>query len=150
MLAFIEFYVGIACILVLVFFLFNLKKFTKINDELYNRLNNRLEKDVDIISNSCQYTLKRHYNLTSLLRISISNQEAFGYLMIGIGAFFIFGSAVFILSSNARDAGHIYAVMTYLWTFAISLDDAPRLVQHYSQLKDIGGRVNAELGEFAE
>lgn len=38
-------------------------------------------------------------------------------------------------------AEYIYAVITYLWTFAISLDDAPRLVEELSKLKDIGRRV---------
>ena len=30
-------------------------------------------------------------------------------------------------------------------TFAISLDDAPRLIEEFSKLKDIGKRVNVEL-----
>ena len=42
-------------------------------------------------------------------------------------------------------AGHIYSVSTYLWMFAMSLDDVPRLVEQYSNLKDIGQRV--ELSE---
>ena len=36
-------------------------------------------------------------------------------------------------------------------TFAISLDDAPRLIEEFSKLKDIGKRVNVELeGDFAK
>lgn len=36
-------------------------------------------------------------------------------------------------------------------TFAISLDDAPRLVEEFSKLKDIGKRVNVELeGDLAK
>ena len=35
--------------------------------------------------------------------------------------------------------------------FAISLDDAPRLVEEFSKLKDIGKRVNVELeGDLAK
>lgn len=35
--------------------------------------------------------------------------------------------------------------------FAIALDDAPRLVEEFSKLKDIGKRVNVELeGDFAK
>lgn len=40
------------------------------------------------------------------------------------------------------NAGHIYSVSTYLWMFAMSLDDVPRLVEQYSNLKDISERVN--------
>lgn len=38
-------------------------------------------------------------------------------------------------------AGHVYSVSTYLWMFAMSLDDVPRLVEQYSNLKDIGHRI---------
>ena len=35
--------------------------------------------------------------------------------------------------------------------FAISLDDAPRLIEEFSKLKDIGKRVNVELeGDLAK
>ena len=32
--------------------------------------------------------------------------------------------------------------MTYMWMFAMSTDDGPQLLEKYSQLKDIGRRVN--------
>lgn len=38
-------------------------------------------------------------------------------------------------------AGHVYAVITYLWAFAMSIDDMPRFVEKFSELKDIGNRV---------
>lgn len=43
---------------------------------------------------------------------------------------------------GGTNAGHIYSVMTYMWMFAMSLDDGPQLLEKYSQLKDIGRRVN--------
>ncbi|GKW25825.1 hypothetical protein PEC311524_34190 [Pectobacterium carotovorum subsp. carotovorum] len=44
--------------------------------------------------------------------------------------------------NGGTNAGHIYSVMTYMWMFAMSLDDAPGLLEKYSQLKDIGKRVD--------
>ena len=73
------------------------------------------------------------------------------FFIIGASAAAIFSLAIFLLSSNHANAGHIYSVLTYLWTFAISLDDAPRLVEEFSKLKDIGKRVNVELeGDLAK
>jgi len=43
-----------------------------------------------------------------------------------------------------ESAGHIYSVTTYLWTFVISLDDMPSLIEQYSKLKDIGKRIENE------
>ena len=73
------------------------------------------------------------------------------FFIIGASAAAIFSLAIFLLSSNHANAGHTYSVLTYLWTFAISLDDAPRLIEEFSKLKDIGKRVNVELeGDLAK
>ena len=49
-----------------------------------------------------------------------------------------------VLSSQQTNAGHIYSVMTYIWNFVISLDDSPKLIEEFSNLKDIGKRIDAE------
>lgn len=73
------------------------------------------------------------------------------FFIIGASAAAIFSLAIFLLSHKQANAGYIYSVLTYLWTFAISLDDAPRLVEEFSKLKDIGKRVNVELeGDLAK
>ncbi|VEH67041.1 integral membrane protein [Rodentibacter pneumotropicus] len=68
--------------------------------------------------------------------------EAIGYLWIGVASAVLFGVTVVRLAmTEGVQAGHIYAVMTYLWSFAMSLDDAPRLIEQFSNLRDIGKRV---------
>lgn len=77
------------------------------------------------------------------LRIALSDREALGYLAIGAAATLLFGMTILTMTlSGGQDAGHIYAVMTYMWMFAMSLDDGPQLLEKYSQLRDIGKRVN--------
>jgi len=69
-----------------------------------------------------------------------------GYLSIGAVTALLFAMTIFTMAlRGGTDAGHIYSVMTYLWMFAMSLDDAPQLLEKYSQLKDIGKRVNTDL-----
>lgn len=53
----------------------------------------------------------------------------------------LFGTTLALFSLKSVQAGHVYAVMTYLWGFAMSLDDMPRLAEKFSELKDIGKRV---------
>ncbi|CAD7286973.1 hypothetical protein LMG7974_00178 [Campylobacter majalis] len=148
MLLVLEFYVGLTCVLVLVIVFANIKKFSKINEGLFNRLNSRMERDVDVITASSEYQIARHYAFTSLLRISISNKEAFGYFIHGIFAFFIFSVAIVSLCLGEIDAGHIYAVFSYSYSFMISLDDTPTIVQKYSQLKDIDTRVDTNDNNY--
>ena len=92
-------------------------------------------------------TLRRHYQLLSRLRIWLSDREAAAYLMLGALAALLFIVAISQLAlSPAVKAGHIYAVMTYLWTFVSSLDEAPGMVDQLARLKDIGKRVDPGLG----
>ncbi|QKF92749.1 ABC transporter six-transmembrane domain-containing protein [Campylobacter sp. CCUG 57310] len=145
MLFFIEFYVGLATFIVIVIFAILLPRYISKNDKLYLRLNNQIEKEVSRIKEARENKLKRHYNLLSLLRVRISNREAMSFLIIGISAAVLFGLAIITLANDKATAGHIYSVITYLWTFAISLDDAPNLIEQFSKLKDIGKRVNTQI-----
>lgn len=125
------------------FFLIFLPRYVKKNDDLYIRLNNRLEKEAKVIGAFSKSTLDRHYNVVSKFRIAISNREAMSYFIIGVSAALLFLVAIMVLSSQPTNAGHIYSVMTYIWNFVISLDDSPKLIEEFSNLKDIGKRIDA-------
>ena len=144
MLIFVEPKVAVACFAVMTFFLIFLPRYIKKNDDLYLRLNDRLEKEAKMIGVFNKSTLNRHYDVVSKFRIAISNREAMSYFIIGISASLLFLVAIIVLSSQQTNAGHIYSVMTYIWNFVISLDDSPKLIEEFSNLKDIGKRIDAE------
>ena len=146
MLLILEFWVGVLAIAILALFLWLLPRFAAISENLYFRLNNRLERDNHLIRDGNERQLYRHYGWVAKLRVLISNREALGYLSIGIAMSVLFGFAfIHMTLKGYGSADHIYSVSTYLWMFAMSLDDVPRLVEQYSNLKDIGQRV--ELSE---
>ena len=144
MLIFVEPKVAVACFAVMTFFLIFLPRYIKKNDDLYLRLNDRLEKEAKVIGVFNKSTLNRHYDVVSKFRIAISNREAMSYFIIGISASLLFLVAIIVLSSQQTNAGHIYSVMTYIWNFVISLDDSPKLIEEFSNLKDIGKRIDAQ------
>ena len=144
MLIFVEPKVAVACFAVMTFFLIFLPRYIKKNDDLYLRLNDRLEKEAKVIGAFNKSTLNRHYDVVSKFRIAISNREAMSYFIIGISASLLFLVAIIVLSSQQTNAGHIYSVMTYIWNFVISLDDSPKLIEEFSNLKDIGKRIDAQ------
>lgn len=146
MLLTIELWAGVACLSVLIFFSFFLSGYTRKNESLYEKLNNRLEKEVGFVGYASESRLTKHYAFLAKLRIRLSDREAFGYLFIGIAAALLFAVTILLMSlKGVGNAGHIYSVMTYMWMFAMSLDDAPSLLEKYSQLKEIGKRVNTDL-----
>jgi len=144
MLIFVEPKVAVACFAVMIVFLIFLPRYIKKNDDLYLRLNDRLEKEAKVIGVFNKSTLNRHYDVVSKFRIAISNREAMSYFIIGISASLLFLVAIIVLSSQQTNAGHIYSVMTYIWNFVISLDDSPKLIEEFSNLKDIGKRIDAQ------
>lgn len=145
MLLFIEFWTGLAS-----FFVLLIPRYSRVNDRLYFRLNNRLERDVHIIEHSGDRELEQHHQLLAEMRIAISNREAAGYAVIGIALMLLFAVSfsVMTLRGNAN-AGHLYAVVSYLWSFAISIDDAPRLLEEISKIRDIGKRIQVENADAA-
>ncbi|TNV22547.1 hypothetical protein FH968_00370 [Buttiauxella sp. B2] len=146
MLLTIEFWAGVACLAVLVFFSLFLPGYTRKNEILYEKLNDRLEKEVGFVGYASENTLNKHYNFLARVRIRLSDREAIGYLSIGTAAAFLFSMTIWLMTvKGVGNAGHIYSVMTYMWMFAMSLDDGPSLLEKYSQLKEIGKRVNTGL-----
>lgn len=142
MLLVLEFWVGVLAMCILTLFLWLLPRFASISENLYFRLNNSLERDNYFIRKGDERQLYRHYGLVARLRVLISNREAFGYLCVGAAMGILFGFAFVMMTLKGYgSAGHIYSVSTYLWMFAMSLDDVPRLVEQYSNLKDIGQRI---------
>lgn len=148
MLLVIEFWAGVACLVILTFLACFLSRYAHKNEALYNKLNNRLEKEVDFVNKATVLSLERHYLTLAKLRIRLSDREALGYLSIGALVALLFSLTIAWMTQSAGiTAGHIYSVMTYMWMFATSLDDGPQLLEKYSELKDIGKRVNTETGE---
>ena len=142
----LEFWVGVLAVGILALFLWLLPRFAAISENLYFRLNNCLERDNHFIQKGNERQLYQHYGLVARLRVLISNRETSGYFCIGVAMSILFGFAfVHMTLKGFGNAGHIYSVSTYLWMFAMSLDDVFRLVEQYSNLKDIGQRV--ELSE---
>ena len=140
-----EFWIGVMTVVILAVFSLLLPGFTRISGRLYLALNDRLERDVDMINYASENGLRKHYGLIAYLRIKISNREAVGYLCIGIAMSILFAfSFAWLTLYGYGSAGHIYSITTYLWMFAMSLDDVPRLVESYSNLKDVANRVYIE------
>ena len=146
MLLVIEPWVGLACLLALLLCVTFMPGFARRNQRLHERLNNRLEKEIGLVEKVGAHTLRRHYHLLSRLRIGLSDREAIAFLSIGLLAALLFVVAITQLALAPQiKAGHIYAVMTYLWTFVSCLDEAPSMIDQLARLKDIGKRVDPGL-----
>ncbi|MHC5853054.1 ABC transporter six-transmembrane domain-containing protein [Nostoc sp.] len=114
--------------------------------ELNRKLNDRLEYEVEILTDCKSEEVYQHYQSLSKLRIYLSNAEAANY---GLMQLFSIVLTVVILVRTLQlpgvKAGDIYAVISYLWNFLESFSNIPFLVQQFSRLKDIGDRVKLKI-----
>ena len=143
MLLIIEPWAGMACLVALLVCVGLMPRFTRRNEVLHGRLNDHLEKEIGLVEKVGAETLLRHYRVLSKLRIWLSDREAWAFLFIGTLAALLFAVAITRLSvAQEPSAGHVYSVMTYLWTFVDNLDEAPGVLNQLARLKDIGRRVS--------
>ncbi|AOX99244.1 ABC transporter six-transmembrane domain-containing protein [Jeongeupia sp. USM3] len=143
MLLIIEPWLGLASTAALLVCITRLPKFARRNEALHERLNDRLENEIRMVERAGSKTLLRHYTVLSKLRIWLSDREASAFLVVGTAAALLFALAIVQLATTpAVTPGHVYAVMTYLWTFVTSLDEAPAMVDQMARLRDIGRRVS--------
>lgn len=137
MLLIIEFWSGVTSLVILLVFMGVVPRYSRVND--------RLERDVHVIEHYDSRLLTKHYGLLSRLRVKISNREAISYAVIGVTLAILFGITLGMLTLRGHaDAGHLYAVVSYLWSFAMSIDDAPHLLEEFSKIRDISERVRVE------
>jgi ABC-type multidrug transport system fused ATPase/permease subunit len=136
---------GLACLAALLFVLIVFPAFSRRNEQLHNRRNAQLEHEVDILSRGGELKIVRHFRLLSALQVRLSDLEAAAHLALGCIVAGLFLVAIIGLASAEQvDAGRIYSAMTYLWTFAMSLDEAPRLAEHLAKLRNTAERLGRD------
>lgn len=109
---------------------------------LNSRLNNRLEREIDVVVRQSEPSLRRHLFTLRGWRIRISNAEASTW---GVIEFTMLALAISVLVRLAGlegiTPGFIYAVLAYVFDFYESLNDLPVIIQDASRAADITKRI---------
>jgi ABC-type multidrug transport system fused ATPase/permease subunit len=118
--------------------------FSRISLRLNAALNDRLEREVELISRASNAGVRRHFaHRLRFWRVRISDAEAKvwgGIEVVHIGLT-LATLAILAREGSGATAGAIYAVLSYVWTYGGSVNDMPGLVQKLSRLKDIASRL---------
>lgn len=134
--------IGAACIAILFPMIWINRGYVRKSLKLNSQLNDQLEKEAEIIARKDYQQVEQHYSALSKWRVLLSNAEATNWgitesTLILVAAFVIVRAA----SISSAEAGTIYAIMAYLWTYVASLANAPTLVQRTCRLRDISDRI---------
>lgn len=106
-------------------------------------LNDRLEREVELVSRASNAGVRRHFaHRLRFWRVRISDAEAKVWGGIEVVQIALTLAALALLAREGGvTAGAIYAVLAYVWTYGESVNDAPGIVQKLSRLKDIATRL---------
>jgi ABC-type multidrug transport system fused ATPase/permease subunit len=142
MLLIYDFQIVLYCLLLLIP-LFTLNYFYAQNSLFLNhKLNDQLEREVDILTACHPENVRMHYDRLSIYRIRLSNAAAINW-----GAMELFIIALFVsvltrtVALSSVQPGEIYAIISYAWNYRQSLDVISTVVQQLSRLQDIGERM---------
>lgn len=134
--------IGLAC-LALVLPLLAINRWLARRSLALNRgLNDRLEREIDVLRRGRASTVQRHFRALGAWRVRLSDAEAKAYGAMEISVILLFVVALARLADgDAARAGDIYAIFAYLWKFVVALDQVPQLVQQMATLRDLNGRL---------
>ena len=124
----------------------------RVTDRLNRGYNNQLEHEVRVIESSAPSRIRTHYRRLAFWQIRLSDAEAQNYGIVHIFMLALYALAIYrSVSVVMLEAGDIFAVLSYVWSFIEGLDSVPLLVQKTSRLRDIGARLQPALaGEGAD
>lgn len=110
--------------------------------ELNRQLHDQLEHEVDVIDDSQEPSVRRHYDAVASWRVKLSDCEALNF---GTMEVFVLGVMVLALlrtcSSLTATPGDIFAVFRYVLMLLMGIDGVPKLVQQFSRLRDLTQRL---------
>ncbi|HEY0792237.1 MAG TPA: ABC transporter six-transmembrane domain-containing protein [Chthoniobacterales bacterium] len=142
MLLFYDHWSAALCVVVFVPMAILNRSYSRRTLALNRRLNNQLEREVDVLTRRPFLGVRRHYQLLSGWRIRLANAEAANW---GIMELFNIGAAAAVIvrvgSMPHLQPGTVYAMLAYLWNFLSSLGHVPSLIQQLSRLQDIARRM---------
>lgn len=109
---------------------------------LNNRLNNELEREVEIIGRAQPQEVRNHFNGVRHWRVKLSNFQAANSCLLNVFVMILIAAAlVRCCLAHAIEVGQIFAVLGYVMMFVMGLGNIPALVQQLSRLRDITRRV---------
>ena len=112
---------------------------------LNGRLNDEVEREVEIIERARRDEVRGHFDLIRRWRIALSDRDAFSFGALGTLIFVAMAAA--LVRTCARpgvDAGAIFAVLGYVLMYVSGIANVPLLVQQFGRLSDISRRLKSE------
>ena len=103
------------------------------------------EQALDIFSTNEPERIKQYYSASAKNEQKIANWGAFNFGVMRSFLLVIFLVVLYIaIDIDDFSTGSIYSIVAYLWTFVTSSEYLPELLESWTSLKEISGRLRLE------
>jgi ABC-type multidrug transport system fused ATPase/permease subunit len=139
--------IGAFCLFLIIPLLAISRWLGKRSGRLNKGLNDRLEKEIDLLREGRSDRVARHFKALGGWRVKLSDGEAHAYAMMESSVIILFAAALWRIGEMPQvQAGDVYAIFSYVWRFVSSLDQVPQLVQQWAKLRDLDQRMGLDEG----
>jgi ABC-type multidrug transport system fused ATPase/permease subunit len=143
--AFFDYRIAVACAVVVAPLMLINKMYTKRVAALQTSLHDSYEETFEIFSSQDPARVYEYYKKLARPQQRIANM---GALSFGLIRFVLLGIFLVVLhiaiDLDNFSTGNIFAIVAYLWTFVTSSEYLPELMESWTSLKDISGRIRGE------
>lgn len=108
-------------------------------------MHDQQEQAYDIFSRRDVAQISSYYTRLSIPQMRIANWGAINFGIVRIALLAIFVAVLYIaIDLDNFTTGNIYSIVAYLWTFVTSSEYVPELMESWTSLQDISGRVKKD------
>ncbi len=142
---FFDYRIAAACLIVTVPFFFITKIYNQKVASLQSNLHDSFEETYEIFAEQNPEKVRAYYTELAKPQQKIANWGALSFGMMRIVLLGIFLVVLWIsIDLDNFTTGDIYAIVAYLWTFVTSTEYLPEMLESWTSLKDISGRLKVE------
>lgn len=105
----------------------------------------KYEDVVDVISSKDPAHVESYYEELAKPQIRISKWNALNFGLLRIVLLIIFLSVLYIaIDLDGFSAGELFSIVAYLWTYVLSSEYLPELMESWTSIKDISHRLKED------
>lgn len=112
---------------------------------LQTQLHDNRERAYNVFETQEPEHVRAYYTVQAVSEQKIANWGAFNFATMRIFLLLIFLAVLYIaIDLDNFSTGSIYSIVAYLWTFVMSSEYLPELLESWTSLKDISQRLRTE------
>jgi len=136
-----------ACLTIVLPLIYVTGVYTRRVSALQKEYHDNFETTVDVFTTQSHEEVKVYYAKVTALKQRIANWGALNFGVMRVALLMIFIAVLYIsIDLDDFSTGAIYSIVAYIWTFITTSEYIPELLESWTSLKDISGRLRENEG----